>query len=217
MAFSDAADFRSLCYHIGLGLVTWQRVEDVHFKIFLRMLNVPLIDVSSVAYYSLESFDARNTTLDRMAHYFLAPKQLKQQRIKWQGLHKRLKDGNLNRNKLAHYSVDYDLINMREMPDGSVVFDVTPHSLRPARWNFVSRLLGRTPDKEDHNLGADQIKRYIIDFRQLVGEMELFHVSIGQPSEAGLLPAPPLPPDSTPILPPTLSKSPPEDGQPSGQ
>jgi hypothetical protein len=38
-------NFSNLCYRIGLALVTWQRVEDVHFKIFLRMLNVPLSDV----------------------------------------------------------------------------------------------------------------------------------------------------------------------------
>jgi hypothetical protein len=186
-------DFADLCYHIGLALVTWQRVEDVHFKIFLKMLDVPLSNVSSVAYYNLEGFEARNTMLDRMAHYFLEPRRFKQQRIVWQNLHKRLKDANLNRNKLAHYTANYDLINQRDLPDGSIAFDVTPHTLRPAEWNFVSRLLGRTPDKEEHNVGVDQIKRYVVDFRQLEQQMELFHVSLGQPT-ANPLPAPRLPP-----------------------
>jgi hypothetical protein len=176
-----ANNFRELCFRIGLALVTWQRVEDAHRKIFLRILNVPLSDVSSVVYYSTESFDARHKTLGRMAAYFLKGPGYEKQRHEWQVLQKDIKDANENRNKLAHYSADYDLINEREMPDGGFAFDVTPHTLRPARWNSVSQLLGRTKDKPEHNLGVEEIRGYIIAFRQLEERMETFHVSLDQP------------------------------------
>jgi hypothetical protein len=66
-------DFRELCYNIGLALVIWQRVEELHFQLFGRFLGVPLSQITSAAYHSTESFDARNTMLDRMAQYFFQP------------------------------------------------------------------------------------------------------------------------------------------------
>jgi hypothetical protein len=172
-------DFSALCYHIGLALVTWQDVEDAHFKVFLQMLNVPLSDVSSVVYYSFESFEARRKMVSSMARYFLAGREFKKQRAYWQVLEKDLKDANENRNKLAHYQADYDLINQTELPDGGVRFDVTPHTLRPGRWNFVAKLLGRNPDSPEHNLSSQSISKYIVDFRSLRTRLDWFHVSIG--------------------------------------
>ena len=208
--------FRELCYHIGLALTTWQRVEGSHFKLFLKLLNVPLSEVSSVAYYSTESFDARNTMLDRMAHYFLVPSIFKKLRPEWQEIHKLCKDGNLNRNKLAHYTADYDLINHQELPDGSIVFDVTPHTLRPVESNFVSRLQGKTPDRPEHNLGVPEIKRYIIDFRQLESRLEFFQYNLAHP-EAPLSASGGKLLESMQQSPPSLMRLPPRDEPPSDQ
>ncbi len=183
-------NFRELCYHIGLALVTWQRVEELHFHIFGRFLGVPLGQIASAAYHSTESFEARNTMLNNMAQYFLSPipellprqtlKQFKELRVQWQALHKLLKDANLNRNKLAHYTVDYDLINMRTVEGGAVVFDVTPHTLRPGPLNFVSRLLGRTKDKPEHNLGVVQLRQYVVEFRQAEQATAAFLLELGK-------------------------------------
>ena len=168
-------DFRELCYHIGLALVTWQRVEDLHFEIFGRFLGVPLGKITSVAYHSTESFNARNTMLDRMAYYFTRPikeliprelaREYKAAWVEWANLHKLLKDANLNRDKLAHYAADYDLINMRQEGD-NILFDVTSHTLRPSPFNAVSEYLGRTKDRKEHNLGVPEINQYVIEFRQ---------------------------------------------------
>jgi len=183
-------NFRELCYNIGLALVTWQRVEELHFHIFGRFLGVPLSQVTSAAYHSTESFDARNTMLDRMAHYLFQPieelitpdlsRQYETIRAEWRTLHKLLKDANLNRNKLAHYTADFDLLNMRGNEAGEVIFDVTPHTLRPSPNNFVSRLLGRTKDKQAHNLGVSELKQYVIEFRQAEQAVAAFILSLGK-------------------------------------
>ncbi|MGA8499766.1 MAG: hypothetical protein WB764_30085 [Xanthobacteraceae bacterium] len=183
-------DFRELCYHMGLALIIWQRVEELHFHIFGRFLGVPLGQVTSAAYHSTESFDARNTMLDRMAQYFLNPirellpretaKQYKELRIRWQELKKLLKDTNLNRNKLAHYTADFDLINMRTVEGGDIVFDVTSPTLRPGPLNFVSRLFGRTKDKKEHNLGVPELKRYVVEFRQVEEATAAFLLELGK-------------------------------------
>jgi hypothetical protein len=52
---SEDGDFRDICYLMGLALVTWQSIEDVHFKIFLKIVRVPIDDVSSVPYFAVES------------------------------------------------------------------------------------------------------------------------------------------------------------------
>jgi hypothetical protein len=214
---TEAADnFHNLCYHIGLALVTWQRVEDVHFKLFLRMLNAPISDVSSVAYYSTESFEARHRMVDKMAQYYLAPRYFKKQRKEWPEIRDLLHAANLNRNKLAHYVVDYDLIGAIQNQDGTVTVEFTPHRLRPPRWDFVSKLLGRTPDNEQHNLGPEEINKYTREFRQLVDRLELFHVSLSPPSEDQKSDdAQPM--DSKPPHPPSQTKLDPEDGTPSDQ
>jgi hypothetical protein len=195
--------FRDLCYHIGLALITWQRVEELHFHIFGRFLDVPLGQIASAAYHSTESFEARHTMLDRMAHYFLAPvpellsrktaRQYKELRIQWQALHKLLKEANLNRNKLSHYSADFDFLNMRTVEDGSVIVEFTPYTLRPGSLNFVSRLLGRTKDKKEHNLGVEELKDYTAEFRQAeqataaflleLGKLPKSLVSVAEPSQ----------------------------------
>jgi cytochrome b561 len=76
------------CYHIGLALVTWQHVENAHFKLFLRMLGVPLSGVSSVVYYSAENFESRHKMVSRMAVYFLEGRTFNKQRSEWQELDK---------------------------------------------------------------------------------------------------------------------------------
>ena len=140
--------------------------------------------------------------LDRMAQYFLNPvrellpretaKQYQELRIKWPKLYKLLKDANLNRNKLAHYTADFDLINMRTI-ESDIVFDVKPPTLRPSQLNFVSRLLGRTKDKKEHNLGVLELKQYVVEFKQAqqataaflleLGKLPEGHTPIGGPKE----------------------------------
>lgn len=172
----ESSGLHELCLHIGFALIAWQRVEEVHFQIFCGFLGIPQSQIASAAYHSTESFAARNTMLDNMARYFLSPipellprptlKKFKEMRGRWQTLHKLLKDANENRNKLAHYAADVDLSNMQTDDGGNVIFDVSPYTLRPSPSNFVSRLLGRTKDKPEHNLGVSELQQYVLDFKQ---------------------------------------------------
>ncbi len=217
-------DFQELCYHIGLALVTWQRVEELHFHIFGRFLGVPLGQIASAAYHSTESFEARNTMLNNMAQYFLKPhtellprqtlKQFKELRVQWQVLHKLLKDTSLNRNKLAHYTVDFDLTNMRTIEGGDIVFDVTPYTLRPGPLNFVSRLLGRTKDKPEHNLGVQELKQYVVEFTQAEQAAAAFLLELGKlPEPHALIGERPTAPPGEP--PPSQETPQPTDDTPS--
>jgi len=217
-------DFQELCRYIGLALVTWQRVEELHFHIFGRFLGVPLGQIASSAYHSTESFDARHKMLGRMASYFLNPipeilpgktvKQYSRLRSQWQELQKLLKDANSNRNKLAHYTADFDLTNMRIVEGGDVVFDVTPYTLRPGPLNFVSRLEGRTKDKPEHNLGIPELKQYVVKFTQAQQATAAFLLELGK------LPAPHAPVEELHLesldeSSPFPEKSPPTDDTPS--
>jgi hypothetical protein len=182
---SSYDEFDELCQYLGLALITWQDIEHCLFKIFLRMLKLPIGDVEAVVYYSVESFDLRRKMVERMAYYLLQPRNLKKQRTEWCELNKLIKDANDYRNRLAHYCADYYLLNQIDNPDGSVSLEVSPHSLRPAQFDSVRKLLGHTPDKVEFNIESSAIKKYIIHLRALRGRMDLFHVSISAHEKEG--------------------------------
>src|SRR5450631_3831401 len=106
MQDADASlkEFEDLCYHVGLAMITWQSVEDVHFKLFFKMLGAPKYEVASIVYYSTESFQGRHKMVSLMTSFFL---QSKKDKTEWSnttgGLQKEIKEANENRNKLAHY------------------------------------------------------------------------------------------------------------------
>jgi hypothetical protein len=45
-------EFQALCYHIGLALVTWQDVEEAHFKLFFKVIGAPNAEIASLAYHA---------------------------------------------------------------------------------------------------------------------------------------------------------------------
>jgi hypothetical protein len=118
--------------------------------------------VSSVVYFSVESFEARRKMVGNMAHYFLTAKADKKA---WSdengGLQKALKDADENRNKLAHYSVAEDVIRTIEHENGDVTIEFAAPRLRPYEGNLVSRMRGLTIDKPEHNLSVAEVSGYI--------------------------------------------------------
>jgi hypothetical protein len=156
------SEYLDLCLHIGLALVVWQEVEESHFGLFVKMLGSGYNDVSSVVYFSVESFEARRKMVGNMAHYFLTAKADKKA---WSdengGLQKALKDADENRNKLAHYSVAEDVIRTIEHENGDVTIEFAAPRLRPYEGNLVSRMRGLTIDKPEHNLSVAEVSGYI--------------------------------------------------------
>jgi hypothetical protein len=181
------SEFLDLCRHIGLALVVWQEVEEAHFELFVKMLGSDYNEVSAVVYFSVESFEARRKMVGNMAHYFLTAKADK---TIWNddkgGLQKALKDANENRNKLAHYNVEEDLLNVDE-EDGVVTVDLGPPRLRPHKWNLVSRLRGLTPDKPEHNLSVAEVAGYVREFRKLARRIRDFSSNLTLPPQQGVL------------------------------
>jgi hypothetical protein len=191
-------EVNDLCMRMGIALAVWQNVEEQHYHVFLSFLDVPDDEVSSVAYFSVESFDARRKMVGRMATYAL---KTAEQHKQWGELDKLLKDHNDNRNKIAHYGIQHDLF---KEPDSE--FRIGPPSLRPSRSNQVSILLGRTSDKLGHNLSATVVDGFIRDFGKLARRLGRFKNSL--PPRRGVASPyrmpPPLMPEVSP--PPPLSK-----------
>lgn len=223
MSFSEDAEsvswreFQDLCYHIGLALVTWQELEESHFSLFFKMVGARDYEIGSVIYHHIESFQTRHTMLGYIAQIYLKDKP--DQRQVWEnnsgGLKKEIKDANENRNKLAHYAEDVDLGEMITQPDGSVSFPVSNPSLRPGRHNTISRLLGRTADKPEHNLGVTEIRDLIKAFRELTKKIDDFRLSLPVPPGAHPVQQLGLPPPRLQILKDSPSKHGKEDGDPS--
>jgi hypothetical protein len=218
-------DFHKLCDALGFAFLTWQDVEKAHFKLFLRMLGAPQWEVCSAAYYSVESFAARHSMVGRMAYFFMQGDKFKSQRKIWcgegGGLQKEIKDANENRNKLAHYGMDFDILDHgEEQPDGSYRFQLSPPRLQPVDTNLVARLAGHTPDKPEYNLSADEIRGYATGFAALGVQLNQFQESLSLPApQLGLGLLQMLSPPRDPLYrpPPIPKKSPPKDETSSGQ
>ncbi len=182
---SSPSEFEDLAYHIGTGLIIWQHVEVMHFALFMKMLGAPQAELASIVYYSTESFEGRHRMISKMVDLSLKDKAHKKLRADWNSadgeLQKDLKDGNDNRNKLAHYGIEHDVIGEKDLPDGSIEFEFGAPRLRPSPYNLVSELLGRTADKPEHDLSPTEIRKYILDFRHLVIRLDKFTESLPFP------------------------------------
>jgi hypothetical protein len=176
-------DFDFLCRQIGLALMTWQDVEIAHFRIFFKLVGAPTFEIASIVYHHTESFEGRHNMVLRLIEHSL--KKEDELRKLWEdgkvGLYKNVKDANLNRNKLAHYSYDFMISSVEEMDNGEVVVTFGDPRLQPSPYNMISRLLGRTPDKEAHNLSAATIQTYISDFVKLARRLNEFWEKLPHP------------------------------------
>jgi hypothetical protein len=198
-------DFKELCAQLGLALVNWQEVEAIHYRLFIAILDVPEYPISSIVYFSIESFESRRKMVAKMASYFLSGKWMEKDksalRAEWQQLDKMLKDANYNRNKLAHYSAEFEIKNLTYNPDGSVILEMTEERLQPHPFNYVSRLQGRTSDNEEHSLGSKEIQRYSESFVELAKRTAKFYLAVLKLREKlkTIFPETPSGPDATEV------------------
>jgi len=162
---------------MGNALIAWQLVEGAHFRLFRKLLGAPE-ELSPLVYFSIESFDTRRKMLHRVAQCFLADPKFKALRGQWDNLNKELKDANDNRNKIAHYDIGSDVLNITESAEGGVEIEFGPPRLRPLGYNRVSQLDGRTPDQEAHNLSHAELNSYRDEFRSLAKLLTEFYVAI---------------------------------------
>jgi hypothetical protein len=223
MAESELKDFQDFCYHIGLALVTWQDVEEAHFKLFFKLIGAPNGEIASLAYHSIEGFQQRHAMIGRMIDAFF--KNTKQDEVVKQtwgnadGLQKRLKAANLDRNKLAHYSWKTDFVSETHLATGGVIVKFSGPRLQASAYNSVSRASGYTPDKPEHNLDIAAIQAYTGEFLRLAVKLDDFQRGLNtwplEPTLAQVLGLPPKYLEGSPLHP--LANKTSSDDQSSGE
>jgi hypothetical protein len=161
---SPSDEFNELCRLMGLALSVWQRLEDRHFMFFHRMLGDRQIEISSMIYHGLTSFEARRQLVDRIAGHFSLTEEA---RSDWDAIHKDLETAAKNRNKIAHYPIEYADVTSQELDDSSIEFSFSDPRLRPSSCNYVDAMRGRDPTNPEHNLSAAEIGKYIRSFLEI--------------------------------------------------
>jgi hypothetical protein len=135
---TKSPDLRDLCAFMGMGLAIWQRVEDVHYLLFKKLIGSPKEAICSILYFSPPSFESRRVLVDRLSQVIIED-------IKWLKTWKKLnKDINLagyQRGKLAHYGIDYEIIF--NTPEPSTDFKLGPPKLAPSKHNQIASPLGQ--------------------------------------------------------------------------
>ena len=115
----------------------------------------------------------------RIAHYFLKDHGYKTHRETWcgagGGLEKEIKTANENRNKIAHYELDFDII--------SPEIQLRAPRFRPAADNLVDQLIGRIRGDPKHTVSIGTLHQYAYDFYGLAEKIREFEASL-------ILPAP---------------------------
>jgi len=176
---------------VGIALVAWQSVEEVHFRLFCKLLGLKPSYMMSIVYFSTENFDARRILVGRMAQQFLKDEKFTaQNRSDWNEIDKDLKTANLNRNKFAHYTIEHDFIKTSDHPDkeGWFTIEFGPYRLRPSTYNKVSELLGRTHINPEHNLSPDAVDDYTRSFNALAQRVADFTFDLDSPYSGDIPP-----------------------------
>jgi hypothetical protein len=164
---TKASETRDLCAYMGMGLATWQRVEDCHYQLFEKLLNGPSPTVCSILYFSPPTFESRRVLVDRIAQVLIADKEIKKE---WEKLNKDLSTEAAKRGKLAHYGLDYEIVY--NTPQPSLDFKMGAPRLAPSRYNQTAELLGNKTAKEP--LTIRKIRDFIVSFMEIEDRLEAF-------------------------------------------
>jgi hypothetical protein len=182
-------EFQELCRHMGMTLAIWQRLEDEHFLLFVKLLGSPKREICSAIYHGIPSFEGRRMMVDRVASFSSLTAD---QRTEWERIHKALEVASTDRNKIAHYSVDYEILERTTNEDGSMTFDLGSPHLRPSQHNILK--VG-SPDKPGYKLTPVEMKNYMDQFIQLAETLKTLSnlISVHPPQQglglgSGLLP-----------------------------
>jgi hypothetical protein len=171
---TKAPDLRDLCAFLGMALVTWQKVEDTHYLLFVKLIGAPKKEVCSILYFSPPSFESRRVLVDRLAQTIITdPKILKT----WRKLNKDLDTEGSNRGKLAHYGLDYEVVF--NTPEPSTDFKLGFPKLAPSRHNQIASLVGKKKTKEP--LTTKEVRNLITNFIEIEGRLNEFIQSFHLP------------------------------------
>jgi hypothetical protein len=184
-------DLPRLFQAMGVALTTFQGVEDAHYLLFLKMLGAPMEEVCSVIYFSPPSFEGRRVMVDRVAQHALEEKY----KNEWNALNKRLSKASEKRGRIAHYSLDFEWIDVPPVPPADFAFgEMGKPRLRPSRYNRL-----KDGDNPQHLLTIIEVAKSVSVFAQLRDDLNAFtaKVSLPRPRQGlGLLNLTPRPPNT---------------------
>ena len=153
----NAEQFLELCAHMGLALAHWQRLENAHFLLFAKMVGVPKQEICSVLYHGIPSFEGRRVMVERVALYALTNAE---QQATWKRITKAIKTVAPNRNKIAHYTIQYEQISG---PTAAAPMFTAPF-LQPLLWNEIDRLKGHVAERPGHKISIRELNKYMGQF-----------------------------------------------------
>jgi hypothetical protein len=157
---------------IGLTFLNWQKVEHAHYLLFNKMAQVSDEDTCSVLYYSPPSFESRRTLVTRIAGCYLSDDWNK----KYTKLNGRLEKASTERNYVAHYSLNPEVIFEGE--GSSQTYQIGPPRLTPIKHNKVDALKGRTAENETHVVTVAKMYQYCKTFSVLADDLKEFILAI---------------------------------------
>jgi hypothetical protein len=171
---TSAPDLRDLCAFMGMGLVSWQRVEDAHYLLFVKLIAAPKQEVCSVLHFSPPSFESRRVLVDRLAQVVIADVAVLKT---WSKLNKDLGSQASNRGTLAHYGLNYEIIY--DTPEPSLDFKLGIPRLAQSRHNQIASLLGKKANKQP--LTTRDIRKFITGFVEIEERLTEFTQSFQLP------------------------------------
>jgi hypothetical protein len=159
---------------MGMGLVSWQKVEDAHYLLFVKLVAAPKQEVCSVLYFSPPSFESRRVLVDRLAQVVISDAEVLKT---WSKLNKDLGSQASNRGILAHCGLDYEIIYNTPAP--SLDFKLGTPRLGQSRHNQIASLLGKKANKQP--LATRDIRKFITGFIEIEERLTKFTQSVQLP------------------------------------
>jgi len=169
-----APDLRDLCAFMGMGLVSWQHVEDAHYLLFVKLIGAPKQEVCSVLYFSPPSFESRRVLVDRLTQVVVSDEKILKT---WSKLNKDLGVHASNRGILAHYGLEYEIIY--DAPEPSLNFKLGAPRLAKSRHNQIAALLGKKVNKQP--LTTKDVRTFITGFIEIEERLKHFAQSFPLP------------------------------------
>jgi hypothetical protein len=160
---------------MGMGLVSWQKVEDTHYLLFVKLIGAPKQEVCSILYFSPPSFESRRVLVDRLVQVVITDAEILKT---WSKLNKDLGSHASNRGSLAHYGLDYEIIH--STPEPSLNFKIGAPRLAQSRHNQIASLLGKKSNKQP--LTIRDVRKFITGFVEIEEHLKEFTQSFQLPA-----------------------------------
>jgi hypothetical protein len=167
--FPDPEETREILFLMGLGLTSWERVEDEHFFLFRKLLDYQADQICSVLYHGPPTFESRRVLVDRLMEANVVPPDFK---TVWRKINKRLATAANHRGQLAHFGLGFDVDYLDKEP--SLKYRVINPHLRPSLNNRLKSMQGTGYENPKTRVSKAALVEYLEEFGALASELAEF-------------------------------------------